>query len=88
MGTMDLKETSKMMESEDYKERFKAEYMQTKIRFTKLDTAIQQLDAGTLGYDPESGYDLMVAQAQAMANYMKVLKTIAMVEGIDLEEVE
>lgn len=85
---MTLKETSKMMESEDYKERFKGEYAQTKIRFTKLDTAIRQLDAGTIDYDPASGYDLMVAQAQAMANYMKVLKTIAMVEGIDLEEVE
>jgi hypothetical protein len=85
---MDLRETTKLMESEDYKERFKGEYAQTKIRFTKLDTAIQKLDANTLGYDPKSGYDLMVAQAQAMANYLKVLKTIAMVEDIDLEEVE
>ena len=33
---MELKDTIEMMSSEDYKERFKAEYYQTKIRYEKL----------------------------------------------------
>ena len=33
---MELKETVEGMTSPDYKERFKAEYRQTKIRYEKL----------------------------------------------------
>ena len=33
---MELKETVEMMNSADYKERFKAEYMQVVIRYKKL----------------------------------------------------
>ena len=33
---MELKDTIKMMDNVDYKERFKAEYYQTKIRYEKL----------------------------------------------------
>lgn len=32
---MELKDTIKLMTSEDYKERFAAEYLQTKIRYEK-----------------------------------------------------
>lgn len=33
---MELKDTVDLMNSEDYKERFKAEYLQTKIRYDNL----------------------------------------------------
>ena len=33
---MDLRDTIEMMQSEDFRERFKAEYWQTKIRYQKL----------------------------------------------------
>lgn len=33
---MKLKETVELMNSSDYKERFKAEYLQAKIRYDKL----------------------------------------------------
>ena len=36
MRAMELKDTVEMMGSEDYKERFKAEYCQVKIRYEKL----------------------------------------------------
>ena len=36
MRIMELKDTVEMMSSEDYKERFKAEYYQVKIRYGKL----------------------------------------------------
>ena len=34
---MELKDTIDLMQSDDYKERFKAEYYQAKIRYDKLD---------------------------------------------------
>lgn len=34
---MELKDTIELMNSTDYKERFRAEYYQTKIRYDKLD---------------------------------------------------
>lgn len=33
----ELKDTIELMNSSDYKDRFKAEYYQLKIRYTKLD---------------------------------------------------
>ena len=36
MRPMELRDTVDMMNSEDYKERFKAEYYQTVIRYGKL----------------------------------------------------
>lgn len=33
---MELKDTIELMNSSDYKERFKAEYLQVKIRYDKL----------------------------------------------------
>lgn len=45
---MELKDTKEMMFSEDYKERFKAEYYQTKIRYDKLHKMIIKYEAGTL----------------------------------------
>ena len=38
--TMELKDTVALMESADFKDRFKAEYYQTKIRYEKLHTMI------------------------------------------------
>ncbi len=38
---MELKDTIEMMNSEDYKERFKAEYYQTLIRYNKLSEMVE-----------------------------------------------
>ena len=42
---MELKDTIKLMESENYKERFKAEYYQTKIRYEKLKKLNNKIEA-------------------------------------------
>lgn len=42
---MQLKETVELMESADYKERFKAEYLQTKIRYEKLKAMNNKIEA-------------------------------------------
>ena len=49
---MELKDTIEMMQSADYKERFKAEYQQTKIRYDKLHKMLVKADAGTLDFTP------------------------------------
>lgn len=49
---MELKDTIEMMNSEDYKERFKAEYYQAKIRYDKLHRMLIKYEAGTLDFKP------------------------------------
>ena len=47
---MDLNKTIDLMCSDDYKERFIAEYMQTKIRYEKLKALNTKLEAAILLY--------------------------------------
>lgn len=44
MRPMELNDTVEMMNSEDYKERFKAEYYQTVIRYGKLKNMLDRWD--------------------------------------------
>lgn len=48
----DLSSTVKLMESNDYKDRFLAEYVQTKIRYEKLHKMIVKYEAGKLDFTP------------------------------------
>lgn len=50
---MELKETIDLMNSDNYKERLKAEYLQVKIRYEKLRKMLVKLDAGTLDFTPK-----------------------------------
>lgn len=81
---MELKDTIKMMESADYKERFKAEYYQLRIRFEKLEAMVIKWDNDELNFTPtcpRSSYNL---QLRAMHDYMTVLEMRAKIEGIEL----
>lgn len=49
---MELKDTIELMNSSDYKDRFKAEYQQVKIRHEKLHKMLVKWDAGTLDFEP------------------------------------
>lgn len=40
------------MNSVDYKDRFKAEYWQTQVRYEKLHAMIIKYEAGTLNFTP------------------------------------
>lgn len=81
---MELKDTIEMMQSNDYKERFKAEYIQTKIRYDKLHKTIVKAEAGTLEFEPTCGLCLLREQASHMGNYLFCLEVRAEMEGIDL----
>ena len=84
MKVMELKDTVEMMTSSDYKERFKAEYYQLKLRYDKLALMITKWDEGTLGFEPTCSRTLLGRQLYHMRMYMIDLETRAKTEGIDL----
>ena len=81
---MELKDTIKGMCSEDYKERFKAEYWQTKIRYQKLHDMIVKYEAGTLNFEPSCSLELFKSQASNMGQYLYKLEVRAQIEHIEL----
>lgn len=83
---MELKDTIGMMVSVDYKERFKAEYLQLKIRMTGLSNMLKKYKAGTLTFKPSCSYDLLNGQLKSMEMYAKYLEERAEIENIELRE--
>jgi hypothetical protein len=81
---MELKETVEMMSSPDYKERFKAEYYQTKIRYEKLYRMVVKYDAGTLNFKPTCPIEVLKDQMSVMLDYLFCLEVRAEIEGIEL----
>ena len=82
--TIELKDTVEMMNSADYKERFKAEYMQLNIRISKLAGMLSAWSVGKLGFSPTCSYALLEAQLNAMNTYRFFLEERAILEGIEL----
>lgn len=80
----DLKDPVAMMNSEDYKERFRAEYFQTKIRYEKLHAMTIKYEAGTLNFTPSCSLELLNEQKRHMGNYLHCLEVRAEIEKIDL----
>lgn len=81
---MELKDTIEMMNSDDYKERFKAEYHQTLERYNKLDVMTVKMEAGTLKFTPKCSLELLKEQKKHMGCYLRTLKIRAEIEGIEL----
>lgn len=81
---LELKDTANAMCSEDYKERFRAEYFQTKIRYDKLHNMCVKYEAGTLDFTPSCELDLLKEQKAAMGKYLNCLEIRAEIEGISL----
>ena len=59
---MELKDTVALMESADFKDRFKGEYYQTKIRYEKLHAMIVKYEAETLNFEPKCSIELLKEQ--------------------------
>lgn len=81
---MELKDTIAMMESGDFRERFKAEYFQLSIRLDKLNAMLCKWDADRLNFTPTCPRSTFELQIQAMETYKAVLEARAVMEGIDL----
>jgi hypothetical protein len=91
----ELKDTVEMMNSPDYKERFKAEYHQTKIRYEKLKAFNTKIEAAsrTECFGKDKKYEmpkhdcpdeLLVEQQNLMGRYLHILEVRAVIEGIEL----
>ena len=80
----DLKDTVDLMNSNDFKDRFKAEYYQTKIRYDKLHAMIIKYEAGTLSFTPNCSLELLKHQASMMGQYLYDLEVRAEIEQIEL----
>lgn len=80
----DLRDTIIMMTSSDYKERFIAEWLQTKIRYKKLFIMVQKFQNGKLDFRPDCPLVLLESQLKAMESYLRILEDRAWVEKIDL----
>ena len=81
---MKLSETVEMMNSADYKERFRAEYFQLKIRVNGLKNMLDKWDKGELNFTPTCPREIYNDQMEYMMNYMTVLTNRAELEHIDL----
>lgn len=92
---MELKDTVEMMNSPDYKERFKAEYHQTKTRYEKLKNFNTKIEAARRcqyscterklevpAHDCPD--DLLIEQQEMMGRYLHTLEVRAVIEDIDL----
>lgn len=82
---MKLRDTVEMMNSEDYKERFKAEYQQNVIRYQKLAAMLEKWDKGELNFEPTCPRSTYNMQIKAMTDYIAVLEARAVMEGVDLD---
>lgn len=81
---MELKETADMMCSADYKERFKAEYYQLRIRIDKLSYMCAKWDLGALLFTPTCPREIYDEQLDAMVRYLKILEERAKLENVEL----
>lgn len=79
-----LIDTVNMMLSNDYKERFKAEYYQIKIRYEKLKIMCDKWEKGALNFTPTCSRHIYDLQLDAMHNYLTILETRAKIENIAL----
>ena len=79
-----MKETSEMMLSADYKERFIAEYWQAVNRYKSLRKLLYKWDNGDLNFSPTCPRSTYNMQMRAMTDYISILESRAVMEGIEL----
>lgn len=85
---MELRETVELMESKDWKDRFIAEWLQTRIRYEKLHKMIIKREVGRHGFSTPIPLDSWKAQAQYMGLYLHELEKQAVLHEIELPKVE
>ena len=84
---MDLKDTIELMNSNDYKERFKAEYLQAKIRYERLCDILIKHEAKTLGFELSCPIEMLEDQKYSLEQYIHGMRVRAEIEKINLEEI-
>ena len=94
----ELADTAAGMTSPDYKERFRAEYIQTKIRYERLKAFNTKIEAANRTNEWRCRYempkvempkhdcpdDILEQQQHLMGQYLHILEVRAVIEGVDL----
>ena len=78
-----LAESARLMVSADYKERFKAEYIQLVNRYAGLRKMCDKWDKGELEFTPTCPREIYDRQLKAMDEYLNVLVERDAIEGIN-----
>ena len=81
---MNLHDTVEMMNSSDYKERFKAEYYQLLFRLDALTSILIKWDNNMLEFEPKCSKETLENQVIFMQGYMGILRLRAEIEGIEI----
>ena len=81
---MQLKDTIEMMNSEDFKERFKAEYYQLSLRLDVLTSMLIKWENNMLDFKPKCSKETLENQVIFMQGYIDILRLRAQIEGIKL----
>lgn len=84
---MKLSDTIEMMNSTDFKERFRGEYFQLENRINGLSTMLDKYRKNQLNFTPKCSIKLLDGQLRAMLMYKTHLVERSKIEGISLEEV-
>ena len=79
---MELSETVELMNSTDYKDRFKGEYFQVKIRHDKA--MCDKWDEGKLNFEPTCPREIYDLQLDSMKKYMDILVIRAKIENVEI----
>ena len=85
-----LSQTAEFMSSEDYKERFIAEYCQIAIRAKRLERVLTRIKDKTAPdcFEPTCNIKTLEDQLSTMIAYRETLVYRATLEDIDLPEVD
>lgn len=81
---MQLNETVNLMNSDDYQDRFEAEYKQLSIRLQGLERMLYMYEMGKLTFEPKCSRELLASQALSMRTYQAILEERARIENINL----
>lgn len=81
---MKLEQTIEMMNSADFKERFKAEFYQLKLRHEGLHRMLSDYKGNRLPFVPKCPIGLLEAQLDVMEQYLDILEQRAEIEGVEL----
>lgn len=84
VGVRSLNDSALLMVSTDYKDRFKAEYIQLKTRIDNLKTMMHNWDMEQLSFIPSCPRSTYTLQLNFMTKYLAVLEVRAKIEDIKL----
>jgi len=85
---MQLNETVNLMNSDNYEDRFRAEFNQLDIRINGLNRMLYAWTMNDLKFEPKCSYELLETQLLQMRAYRSILEERARVENIQLYQVD